>query len=236
MTPSEALKLAHSYSVEVRLNAAGDGLDLEIESDPPPALMNILKRIKWDIVEALRQQETEARTARGLNPLPELFERYRSLLETVQDSRPPDVGKADWEAATRGLRAFLASGRADEALRLGWPHDELFQVPPVWARVELCGAALLIGDREVTEITPAEIRIKTPSGATLAFYRKPTIDYRLVFETRLKVINGNYAGDSEEPRLRALEYTVRFCCDQTGLGLEEAKKIVLAAIERVPAR
>ena len=72
-----------------------------------------------------------------------------------------------------GLRAFLAAGHGDEAERLGWPKDELYAVPPLWSRVDLCGAALLIGDREVVGITPNEIRIKTASGATLAFYRKP---------------------------------------------------------------
>lgn len=232
MTPGEALELARSYGVEVRLNAAGDGLDLEVESDPPQSLMNVLKRTKWDIVAALRH----------LARVPGLFERYRPLLETIEEWRPPDVPNADWETATRGLRAFLAAGYGAEAERLGWPPDELYAVPPLWSRVDLCGAGLLIADREVVQITPDAIRIRTASDSTLAFYRKPTIDYRLVYETHLKLIRGNYSGDSEEPRLRALERTVRFCCDHAGLNLEDAKKIVTVAIERsssssgVPAR
>ncbi len=57
----------------------------------------------------------------------------------------------------RGLRAFLSAGHAEAA---GWPRDELYRVPPQWSRVDLCGIGLLIGDREVTEVTSGEIRIK----------------------------------------------------------------------------
>jgi hypothetical protein len=46
----------------------------------------------------------------------------------------------------------------------------------------------------------------------------------------LKLVCGNYNGDSEEPGLRAIEHTVRFCRERTGCDLEAAKKIVLAAI------
>jgi len=130
----------------------------------------------------------------------------------------------------RGLRTFLATGRADEALRLGWTKDELFRVPPLWARVDLCGAALLIGDREVVGITPTEIRIKTSSGATLAFYRKPAVDYRLVYETRVKLFTPDMGPD--EAKLRAREWTVRFYREHTGADLESAKRAVTAAIER----
>ena len=62
MTVNEALELARSYSVEVRLNAAGTGLDLEVETDPPQALMNILARAKHEIVATLRQQEIDQTT------------------------------------------------------------------------------------------------------------------------------------------------------------------------------
>ena len=61
MKANEALELARSYSVEVRLNAAGTGLDLEVETDPPQALVNILARAKHEIVATLRQQEIDRR-------------------------------------------------------------------------------------------------------------------------------------------------------------------------------
>src|SRR3984957_10296887 len=232
MTANEALELARSHGVEVRLNAAGDGLNLEVEADPPQALINVLRRTKWDIVAALRQHEIDrrrpliarwindhfastppgicrhcgegaregdafvrlycgddsgdvhtscqpewqeaedasARAALGLGRLTGLFDRHFPLLYDIEEVRPHDANDAQWDVAMRGLRTFLATGRADEALRLGWPHDELFAVPPLWARVDLCGVGLLIGDREVVEVTPAEIRIKTASGATQRFF------------------------------------------------------------------
>ena len=191
---------------------------MRLTTDPPQALVNVLRRAKWDIVAALRQQEIDRRrplitrwindhftstplgvcrhcgegaregdtfvrlycgddsgdvhtscqpawreadeakacAALGLGPLTGLFDRHFPLLYDIEEARPHDVNDAQWDVAMRGLRTFLATGRADEALRLGWTKDELFRVPPVWARVDLCGAALLIGDREVVEVTPAE--------------------------------------------------------------------------------
>jgi hypothetical protein len=93
--------------------------------------------------------------------------------EVLRAQQPPDVTAPQWEAALRGLRSFIELGHADEALRLGWPRDELYAVPPLWSRVDLCGAALAVGDREIVNITSTEIRIKTASGATLGIYRRP---------------------------------------------------------------
>jgi hypothetical protein len=47
----------------------------------------------------------------------------------------------------------------------------LYALPPVWARVDLCGAALLIGDRKVIAVTADSIAIEARSGSTLKFYR-----------------------------------------------------------------
>ena len=153
--------------------------------------------------------------------------------EVLRAPRPPDVSDGHWEVALRGLRSFIELGYGDEALRLGWPPDELYAVPPVWSRVDLCGVGLAIGDRQVVSITPTEIRIKTPSGGTLAFYRKPAVDYRVAYEAHLKPTRGNYKPDSEEAHLRALERTVfLFRTNNPNASLEEAKAAVLAAIDQ----
>jgi hypothetical protein len=163
-----------------------------------------------------------------------------AIVSNAIDRGPPDVGEAHWRTALIGLRRFVASGLADEALCLGWTADELYAVPPVWARVDLCGVGLLIGDREVVEITPTEIRIKIASGATQRFFRGPEPDLALVYRERLKLF-GLDAG-SEEVQLRALEHTVRFCRDNRNCDLETAKAAVLSAIKSsssspgVPAR
>ena len=61
MTVDEALTLARAHGVEVRLNAAGNGLHLEAEAPPPPGVLALLGRGKWDIVGVLRQREAEER-------------------------------------------------------------------------------------------------------------------------------------------------------------------------------
>ena len=184
--------------------------------------------------------ETKACASLGLGPLTGLFDRHFPLLCDIEEARPHDVNDAGWDVAMRGLRTFLATGRAHEALRLGWTKGELFRVPPVWARVDLCGAALLIGDREVVEVNPAEIRIKTASGATQNFFRRPEPDLALVYRERLKLFGLD--ASSEEVQLRALEHIVRFCHDHRNCDFETAKAAVLSAIKSsssspgVPAR
>ena len=59
MTVTEALQLARSQGVEVTLD--GDDLVLKAEVAPPPRLLAILGRGKWDIVAALRLREAEER-------------------------------------------------------------------------------------------------------------------------------------------------------------------------------
>jgi hypothetical protein len=154
--------------------------------------------------------------------------RLEAQAEVLRAGRPPDIGDDRWETAMKGQRSFIEHGHADEALRLGWPHNELFAVPPSWSRVDLCGAALLIGDGEVISVTSSRIGIQTPNGSEQGFYRKPTVDYALVVRERLKQL-GLDAG-KEEFRLRAVEHAVNVCRANTGLDLESAKKLVLAAI------
>jgi hypothetical protein len=59
VTVTQALELARSQGVEVTLD--GDELVLEAEAAPPPGLLAILGRGKWDIVAALRLREAEER-------------------------------------------------------------------------------------------------------------------------------------------------------------------------------
>jgi hypothetical protein len=59
VTVDEALELARRHGVDVRLD--GDGLALEAVVPPPPAVLAILGRGKWDIIAALRQREAEER-------------------------------------------------------------------------------------------------------------------------------------------------------------------------------
>jgi hypothetical protein len=223
MTPEETLVWVRSRGVTISLNPNCDGLKLRADKSVPPDVVAVVKAAKADIVAALRRREA----------LTSLFERHRPLLEAVDDARPPDVDDALWETAKRGLRAFIAAGHGDEAERLGWPRDELYAVPPLWARVDLCGAALLIGDREVADITPNAIQIRTASGATQRFFRRPEIDIGLVHSERFKILSRNV--DAAEAHARSYDYAISVHRSHYGSDLEAAKRAVMAAIKRSAA-
>jgi hypothetical protein len=166
----------------------------------------------------------------GRSPLELARERHRPFLQSIEAAPPPDVRDANWQAAIDGLWVFLAAGHADEALRLGWPPNELFRVPERWSQIHLCGVGLLIGDHEVVEIRADAIRIETRSGAAQSFYRKPAPDYAVAYRERLRLAGED--ARKEEVQLRALEHTINLCRAHTGVGVDTAKVKVLAAIER----
>ena len=124
----------------------------------------------------------------------------------------------------RGLQQFVAGGWADQAEVAGWTRNELYRAPELWVRADLCGAALLIGANEVIAVTPTEIRIKTASGATQGIYRRPEVDYALMFESRLNQLVGSVG--SGEARLRAREWAIREYQRLNNVGLEDAKRAI----------
>jgi hypothetical protein len=213
VTGAEVLTLAKAHGVTIRL----DGAELELVADRRPAsgLLEAIANCKADIVALLHPDAVRRR--------------LEAEAEVLRAPRPPDVADAHWAAALRGLEAFIAAGHGAEAERLGWTRDELYRLPELWSQIHLCGAALLIGDREVIGITPSEIRIKTASGATLAFYRKPTIDYGVAYRARIQGLGDD--GLKEEFRLRALEAVVSlFRANNPSATLDEAAAAVRAVI------
>lgn len=84
---------------------------------------------------------------------------------------PDDCPPQRWAEAQDGLQRFIRDGWGDQAALLGWTAEELYRVPPVWARVDLTGAALMTGDRRVIAVTGTSIAIETPSGSRLKFRR-----------------------------------------------------------------
>jgi hypothetical protein len=160
----------------------------------------------------------------------------RAILEAAEAARPPDVFDAPWRAAMDGLKVFLLSGHGDEAERLGWPAAELYAVPKLWSQIHLCGVALLIGDREVIEVTADEIRIRTGSGATLAFRRAPPVDYGLAYFSRLK--QAGLDATLEETQLRCRESVVRlWLANHPGSSsIDEARVAIDAIITQEKAR
>ena len=171
----------------------------------------------------------------GRSYLQRARKRHAPFLQEVKGAKPPDVTEREWRRAIEGLESFLFSGWADEAERLGWPKNELYAVPPLWVRGDLCGAGLAIGARIVTEISADAISLLTPSGATLRIYRKPRVDYAVAYRARIGAVGED--GLKEEFQLRALEAVVNlYRANNPSADIDTAKAAVLAAIERSPTK
>jgi hypothetical protein len=77
-----------------------------------------------------------------------------------------------WAESVLGLMRFVVGGWAAKAEQAGWTDEELYRMPPLIARVDLTGAALLIGgDHRVVDVTEHSIVIETQSGSRLRFWR-----------------------------------------------------------------
>jgi hypothetical protein len=146
-----ALDLARSYGVAVTLKADGSGLILEADTNPPPDVLEALRAAKPDLLRILSGREAAKAAS--------------------ESAAPPGCPERRWAKAQYGLQRFVSEGWADQAARLGWTIEELYRVPLVWSRVDLTGAALMIGDRRVVAVTEASIVVETRSGAHLKFRR-----------------------------------------------------------------
>jgi hypothetical protein len=200
----------------------GGKVEFRSAAKPTAHLVALLDSHESAIVELMRPNGD------GQSFLDLARDRHRPLLEATERQRPPDVADGPWRTAIDGLWAFLAGGYGDEAERLGWPRNEIYAVPALWARVDLCGAALMIGDSAVVAITSAEIRIKTVGGASQAFYRKPEPDFGLIYSERVKLLRRDV--DEAEARARAYEYAVGAYRAHRACDLEEAKRAMRAAV------
>jgi hypothetical protein len=84
---------------------------------------------------------------------------------------PPDCLPRRWTEAQDGLRRFVNDGWGDQVALLGWTAEELYRVPPLWSRINLTAAALLVGYRRVTAVTADNIVIESRPGSQLIFHR-----------------------------------------------------------------
>ena len=151
MTAMNALELARSYGVRFLRKPDGSGVVYQAKAAPPPDVVAVLAAAKPDFLRVLAGREA-ARAA-------------------LNAAAPPDCLPQRWVAAQEGLRRFVRDGWCDQAALLGWTADELYRVPPLWSRVDLTGAALLVGERRIVAVTEASIAIETLSGSRLKFRR-----------------------------------------------------------------
>jgi hypothetical protein len=227
--PAEALRALQVITRDgVRVSWVDDKVEFRSNVPPSDRIVTLINKHEKVIASLMRPNGD------GQSPLDLARKRHQPFLRSIEAAPPPDLRDADWQAAIDGLWVFLAADHGAEAERLGWPRDELYAVPPIWSRVDLCGAALLIGDREVIGITTTEIRIRTSSGAPLAFYRKPVVGYALAYRARLKMAGED--ASRQEVQLRALEAVVNlYRSHHPNADVDAAKASVLAAIKGAAA-
>jgi hypothetical protein len=229
---------------EIAIN--GDRLSVSHASRLPPGFLEEIRANKPALMTALQSPPAPAEGTPGgtdnplpVTPAPGLDRECLAILEAAADRRPPDVTDDRWQEAIDGLRAFLTAGHGAEAERLGWPKDELYNVPKLWSQIHLCGAALLISDREVAAVTAEKIQIKTDSGSILTFYRQsqtgttraepPEIDIPLLYDQRLEVLAPDAGG--QEARYRAYDFVVAAVQRHRNCDLEIAKRMVLSVLK-----
>jgi hypothetical protein len=145
----EALRAASTAGVRVKLH--GGRVMIGYRQEPPEAIVDLLRANESALLMILNARQA-AMDALGANP-------------------PADCSDARWAETMRGLKRFVDTGWADKAALLGWTAVELYRLPPLWSRIDLAGAALLIADRRVIAVTQHSIVIETPSGAPLKFRR-----------------------------------------------------------------
>jgi len=219
-----ALRILSHHKVIV--SWIGDKVEFRSATPPPPPVISMLDLCESAIVEVMRPNGD------GRSFLDRARERYAPLLGSVAKAKPPDATGDQWRRAFEGLPVFLLSGWSDEAELLGWPKAELYAIPALWSQIHLCGVGLLIGDKEVVEVTPGEIRVRTASGAIQAFRRKPTPDFGVIYRQRLRELARNFPNgeDADEPKARAYDFAVEACRAHRDCSLEEAKTEALNAI------
>lgn len=150
MTVTNALELAHSYGVRF-LRKPDGGIRYQAAAAPPPDVVAVLAAAKPDFLRVLADRE--------------------AANAALTAAAPPDCLPQRWVSAQNGLQRFVADGWCDQAALLGWTAEELYRVPPLWSRIDLTGAALLVGDRRIVALTEAALAIETPSGSLLKFRR-----------------------------------------------------------------
>ncbi|MEI8395175.1 MAG: hypothetical protein WCF85_10595 [Rhodospirillaceae bacterium] len=87
-----------------------------------------------------------------------------------------DIPVRVWPTIVADTLAFVESGQAARAFALGWSAADLFgcdQHAP-WPRIDRAGLALLIGGREISELTADHAALRHRDGTMLRYRRVTT--------------------------------------------------------------
>jgi hypothetical protein len=179
MSALEALALAKAAGVDVFLE---DGKLIAVAVSLPADVHASLKAAGADIKRLLAARQA-AEAALAAAP-PDGCAAVRPVVgvrrwptydadgvETVRAKLVRGAPESRWAIALAGLERFLAEGWGDTAVLLGWTPKELYRAPPLWARVDLTGAALLVGAAKVAAVTADSIVVEATAGSRLKFRR-----------------------------------------------------------------
>jgi hypothetical protein len=155
----------------------GDMLRLSAPEPLPDQLRARLRRHKAKIVALLSEAESAndaASIVQSVGGLPrDVTDGVRAILSADgAQGIPPQR----WPRVQRDVVRLLEGGWAQQALALGWTATELFgcdQRAP-WDRLDRAGLLLLMGGREVVELTEDVAALKTSTGSLLRFRRRPS--------------------------------------------------------------
>jgi hypothetical protein len=151
MSVFQALNAASAAGVRVKLQGGKVMVGYRQEREPPDAVIDLLRTYESALVALMSARE--------------------AVKLAIANDPPPDCDPRKWRTAVEGARRFVADGWSDKAALMGWTAEELYSVPLLWSRIDLCGAALLIGERRVIAVTEASIAVETYSGSRLKFRR-----------------------------------------------------------------
>jgi hypothetical protein len=93
---------------------------------------------------------------------------------TLERRCPNAIPVDRWQMAVEDARGFLWQW-AEQSEALGWTPDDLFGLHPTapLARYDAMGLVWLLRGTKVVAITATAATIRTATGGTLTFYRKP---------------------------------------------------------------
>ena len=160
----------------------GSHLQLEAPAPLPEPLRASLRQHKPALVAFLAEQAANANVPAA--PLPDVpgpwsagipDEVARGIITMAGASAPEGIPARDWPTIVADTLAFVDSGQAARAFALGWSAADLFgcdQRAP-WHRLDRAGLMLLVGGRQIPEITTGHVALRHRDGSVLRFRRRP---------------------------------------------------------------
>jgi hypothetical protein len=183
MSALEAINAAKAAGVSLVLD--GDGVFLIPTRGPlPHHVVDLIKAVRSDEFIKILEWREAARETYSSTPPPtgcgvvryatgikRWTTRDEDGVERLHQKIVMGARQDEWAVALAGLKRFVVEGWGDRACLMGWSKDELYRRPWKWARVDLCGAALLIGERKILAVTGDNIVVQARSGSSLKIRR-----------------------------------------------------------------